>query len=380
MGALAGVMAASQAQNNGEGTDQAQGQQGPFNYHVAGQLLAGGMPFSNALMASAELTRNQQMMQYQAQKAQLDAMKDLYTPATNSVTGEQYSLADQLAARGIGGMGMPAGSPATQGSQGGAPAPQPMPSPGMGVGNMTNGAPMSVPGGGMASIPPNSPLMGMNPKQIMDQKGEDFKYLDQLKQDSSATVPIKQSINAYQNALSKFQSGFGAQSKAAVGSASQSLFGTDLGTNPAAVQYAQSQGPALVGQFLHGIRASEPIIKYFENAVPGPDKEPAANQAILDQMSQKVNDTQQKFLAASAYQKMYGTTKGFDEKWLQYTNDPNARSTGDWGQAILGQSLNPKQGANNAQNTQPSQTQTPQPVQFNLQDLLAEKARRQGKK
>lgn len=372
----------------------------PIDMSIVGQLVASGMPYNAAMMQGIEYSNQRYAAQVAAQKQYMDSLKELYGRQTNPETGETYTLADDLASRGI----MPGhpmqGQDQTQGQINGMAPSQ-------------GGVQPAVVGGGssqlngMASIPPDSPLMGMTPKQIVAQKGEDFKTMDQASKDAESAAGPLRILNGLQQAYSQINTGAGTTAEAAL----NKILGTNFGgANPAVIENIASKGTDLFAQAVKNLpnaRMSEPIINFLQTNAPSPNNEKAANDAIFDTLRQKLSDPVQQSQAMQAYYKTYGTTVGFGDKWAQYSASPDY-ANGNWGKYVTRQA--PADQGN--QNVQAMPTAAPQgnsmmasnasaapaiansatnavPINANspmgnnpmiLQALLAEKMRRQRKK
>lgn len=415
----------SQGQGQSQGAQQ-QGQMGggsvggsaPVDMGVVGQLVMGGMSYSDAMLHGIEISNQRYASQVAAQRQYMENLKELYGRQTNPETGETYTLADDLAARGI----MPGQSQQGQPTQGqpqgqGAPQGQQQAQTlgqANGMASNQGGAQPAVVGGGasqlngMASIPPDSPLMGMTPKQIVAQKGEDFKTIDQASKDAQAAAGPLRILNGLQQAYSQINTGVGTTAEASL----NKLLGTNFGgANPAVIENIASKGVDLFANAVKGLpnaRMSEPIINFLQTNAPSPNNEKAANDAIFDTLKQKLTDPIQQSQAMQAYYKTYGTTVGFGDKWAQYSSSPQDYNNGNWGKYVTRQAPQDQgnQGGQgmptaapqgnammsnnmNATPTQANSSSNAMPISTNnsignqpmmLQALMAEKMRRQRKK
>lgn len=146
------------------------------------------------------------------------------------------------------------------------------------------------------------------------------KYRDEAKS-LNELVP---SLSGLEEALNKFNTGTYGEERLNVGKFTKDVLGGDLfGINPEAGEYIKSQSARLVMPFIERNKgaASDTDMELFLNTAPKITNTPENNKRLVTEAQAIVQRSNEKVSAAEAYKDKFGTLKGFEQKWYEYTEN-----------------------------------------------------------
>lgn len=191
------------------------------------------------------------------------------------------------------------------------------------------------------------------PVESKERRKEENETLKGFQQSAISATAMQPTIDSLRESLKKFNTGTFAEQRKSFAKAEKTIFGTNtFGIHPEAAENIESKAAELVMPLVERNKgaASDADMELFLKSTPKLTTSSEGNKIIVDAAEALKVRSEQRFEAAKAYQRKFGTIDGFVEKWMKYVNENkilvpdeagnprlNRQNITNWKPSILGE-------------------------------------------